>query len=64
VVTLLSVTFVAFRIVHEMDRLRPQPAAAPATKACPYGNIASPVKVRRCPHGTSALRTIQEALPC
>jgi len=55
VVSFLIVAFVAFLIVRSINRLRPQPAAAPATKACPYCDTAIPIKATRCPHCTSEL---------
>ncbi|MGA7625549.1 MAG: large conductance mechanosensitive channel protein MscL [Candidatus Acidiferrales bacterium] len=56
IVDFLIVAFVVFLLVRMVNRWnRPKPAAAPATKECPYCASAIPVKARRCPNCTSEL---------
>lgn len=51
------VAFVMFLLIRQVNRMqRPQPAAAPTTKECPYCFTAIPVKATRCPNCTSELR--------
>jgi large conductance mechanosensitive channel len=57
VVTFIIVAFVVFLIIRVANRLKPQEAAAPNTKDCPYCRMAIPVGAVRCPHCTSELRT-------
>ena len=50
------VAFVIFLLIKQLNRLKkPAPAAAPATKDCPFCLSAIPVKATRCPHCTSQL---------
>jgi large conductance mechanosensitive channel len=56
VVTFIIVAFVVFLIVRVANRLKPQDAAAPTTKDCPYCRMAIPVAATRCPHCTSDLK--------
>ncbi|HVD32407.1 MAG TPA: large conductance mechanosensitive channel protein MscL [Gemmatimonadales bacterium] len=56
VVTFIIVAFVVFLIVRVANRLKPQDAAAPSTKDCPYCRMAIPVTATRCPHCTSDLK--------
>jgi large conductance mechanosensitive channel len=56
VVTFIIVAFVVFLIVRVANRLKPQDAAAPTTKNCPYCRMAIPVTATRCPHCTSDLK--------
>jgi large conductance mechanosensitive channel len=57
VLTFLIVAVVIFLLVKAINRLRrPAPAAAPATKACPYCATDIPIKASRCPNCTSDLR--------
>jgi len=56
VVTFIIVAFVVFLIVRIANRLKPQDAAAPSTKDCPYCRMAIPVSATRCPHCTSDLK--------
>jgi large conductance mechanosensitive channel len=57
VITFLIVAFAVFLLVRAANRLRPPaPAAAPATKDCPYCRMAIPVGATRCPQCTSELR--------
>jgi large conductance mechanosensitive channel len=54
VVTFLIVGFAVFLLVRAANRLqRPEPAAAPTTKACPQCAMAIPLAAKRCPHCTS-----------
>jgi large conductance mechanosensitive channel len=58
VIDFLIVALVIFMIVRQVNRWnKPAPAAAPATKECPYCCSAIPVKATRCPSCTSELRT-------
>ena len=58
--TLIDFTIVAaavFILVRQINRLKKEePAAAPATKECPYCLNAIPVKATRCGHCTSELK--------
>lgn len=56
VVTFIIVAFVVFLIVRMANRLKPQDAATPTTKDCPYCRMAIPVGASRCPHCTSDLK--------
>jgi large conductance mechanosensitive channel len=57
VITFLIVAFAVFLLVRAANRLRPpEPAAAPATKDCPYCRMAIPAGATRCPQCTSELR--------
>ena len=57
VIDFLIVAFVIFLIVRQINRWnKPAPAAAPATKECPYCVSAIPVKATRCPNCRSELR--------
>ena len=56
VVNFLIVAFAVFVVVKQANRLKgPEPAAAPATKECPFCASAIPVKAKRCPQCTSPL---------
>jgi large conductance mechanosensitive channel len=55
----IIVAFVIFLLVKQVNRMRAQPAAAPAaptTKDCPFCATAIPIKAARCPHCTSELK--------
>ena len=57
VITFLIVAFAVFLLVRGANRLQPpEPAAAPATKDCPYCRMAIPAGATRCPQCTSELR--------
>ena len=57
VIDFLIVAFFIFLLVRQVNRLKgPPPAAALATKDCPYCYLAIPIKATRCPHCTSELR--------
>ena len=57
VIDFLIVAFVIFLMVRMINRWdKPAPAAAPATKDCPYCCSAIPLKATRCPNCTSEQR--------
>ena len=50
------VAFVIFLVVRQLNKLqKPEPAAAPTTKDCPYCYSSIPIKATRCPQCTSEL---------
>ncbi|MGX2039959.1 large-conductance mechanosensitive channel protein MscL [Methylocaldum sp. MU1018] len=56
VISFLIVAFAVFLLVRGANKLRrEEPAAAPATKECPYCLSAVALKATRCPHCTSEL---------
>jgi large conductance mechanosensitive channel len=56
VVNFTIVAFAIFMLIRQVNRLkREQPAAAPATKDCPFCLSAVSIKATRCPHCTSQL---------
>jgi large conductance mechanosensitive channel len=59
VLDFLIVAFAIFLLVKQVNRLKrepaPAPAAAPTTKDCPFCLSAIPIKAVRCPHCTSQL---------
>ena len=60
--TLIDFTIVAaavFILVRQVNRLKKEePAAAPATKECPYCLNAIPIQATRCGHCTSELKKL------
>ncbi len=59
VLDFIIVAFVIFLLVKQVNRMRVQPAAAPAaptTKDCPFCATAIPIKAARCPNCTSELK--------
>ncbi len=57
VIDFLIVAFAIFLMVRQINRWnKPEPAAAPATKECPYCASTIPAKATRCPNCTSDLR--------
>jgi large conductance mechanosensitive channel len=57
VLNFVIISFVIFLIVKQVNRMkRPEPAAAPVTRDCPYCTMAVSRKATRCPHCTSELR--------
>jgi len=58
VINFLIVAFAVFLLVRQVNRLapKPAPAAAPATRDCPYCLSAVPAKATKCSHCTSDLR--------
>lgn len=56
IISFLIVAIAVFVLVKQVNRLKREvPAAAPATKDCPYCATAIPVKANRCPNCTSQL---------
>lgn len=56
IVSFLIVAFAIFMVIKNINRLKkPEPAAAPTTKDCPYCATAIPLAATRCPHCTSQL---------
>ena len=56
VIDFLIVAFAVFLLVKQVNRMKRQtPAAAPATKDCPFCVSAIPIPAKRCPHCTSQL---------
>ena len=58
IIDFVIVAFAVFLLVRQVNRLarKPEPAAAPTTKDCPYCASAIPLKATRCPHCTSEFR--------
>ncbi|MCC7117946.1 MAG: large conductance mechanosensitive channel protein MscL [Anaerolineales bacterium] len=57
VIDFLIIAFVIFLIVKSANALKkPEPAAAPTTKDCPYCYSAIALKATRCPHCTSEIK--------
>jgi large conductance mechanosensitive channel len=57
VLDFLIVALVIFLLVRQVNRWgKPEPAAAPTTKECPYCASAIPLKATRCPNCTSEVR--------
>jgi large conductance mechanosensitive channel len=56
IIDFLIVAFAIFLLIRQVNRLKRQaPAAAPATKDCPFCASAIPIPAKRCPHCTSQL---------
>ncbi|HXZ13903.1 MAG TPA: large-conductance mechanosensitive channel protein MscL [Candidatus Sulfotelmatobacter sp.] len=56
VIDFIIVAFAIFLLVRQINRWSKPPAAAPATKDCPFCCSAIPIKATRCPNCTSELR--------
>jgi large conductance mechanosensitive channel len=59
VIDFLIISAVIFVLIRQVNRLRREPAPAPAvptTKACPHCIFTIPIKATRCPHCTSEVR--------
>src|SRR5580704_2386297 len=58
VINFLIVAFAVFLLVRQVNRFapKPAPAAAPATRECPYCLSTIPAKATKCLHCTSELR--------
>ena len=57
IISFLIVAFAVFLLVKQVNRMKsPAPAAAPATKDCPYCASSISIKATRCPNCTSALK--------
>ncbi|HEY3418038.1 MAG TPA: large conductance mechanosensitive channel protein MscL [Armatimonadota bacterium] len=64
VIDFVIVAFAIFLLVRQINRFkRQEPAAAPATKDCPFCYSAIPVQASRCPHCTSQLAEESTAKP-
>lgn len=57
IINFLIVAFAVFLLVRQVNRFvpKPAPAAAPATRDCPYCLTAIPAKATKCAHCTSEL---------
>lgn len=60
IITFIIVAFVVFLLVKAMNRMnemgaKPEPAAEPTTKVCPFCATEIPLKAQRCPNCTSTL---------
>ncbi len=58
VINFIIMAFVVFMIVKVMNKLKEEPApapAAPTTKKCPFCKTDIPLDATRCPHCTSSL---------
>ena len=57
VLDFLVVAFAIFLLVRQVNRWnKPEPAAAPTTKDCPYCATQIPVAATKCPNCTSEIR--------
>jgi len=60
VINFLIVAFAIFLLIRQVNRFKraqEAPAAAPATRDCPFCLLAIPIKATRCGHCTSALQS-------
>jgi large conductance mechanosensitive channel len=59
VINFLIVAFAVFLLVKQVNRIKsqpaPAPAAAPTTRECPFCATTIPIKAKRCPNCTSTL---------
>jgi large conductance mechanosensitive channel len=59
IISFLIIAFAVFLVIRQINKLRAKaatPAAAPATKECPYCYSAVAIKATRCPFCTSTLK--------
>jgi large conductance mechanosensitive channel len=57
IIDFVIVAFAIFLLIRMVNRWnKPEPAAAPSTKDCPYCATAIPLAAKRCPNCTSELR--------
>jgi large conductance mechanosensitive channel len=59
IISFLIIAFAVFLIIRSINRMKRKaeaPAAAPATKECPYCFSVIPIKATRCPSCTSPLK--------
>ena len=57
IIDFIIVAFAIFLLIRMVNRWnKPEPAAAPVTKECPYCAAAIPIAAKRCPNCTSELR--------
>jgi large conductance mechanosensitive channel len=54
-VAFVIVAFALFLLIRQLSRLLPKPAAAPATRDCPYCLSSVALKATRCAHCTAQL---------
>jgi large conductance mechanosensitive channel len=56
IIDFLIVAFAIFLLIRQVNKMkRPQPAAAPTVKDCPFCASSIPLQAKRCPHCTSQL---------
>ncbi len=57
IIDFLLVALAIFLLIKQINKLKrkPEPAAAPTTKDCPFCVTAIPIQALRCPHCTSQL---------
>jgi large conductance mechanosensitive channel len=55
VISFLIIAIVVFLLIRQVNRFRPKPVVAPATKDCPQCAMAIPVAAKRCGNCTSQL---------
>jgi len=56
IIDFVIVAFVIFLLIRTMTRMqKPDPAAEPTTRECPYCNTTISIKAKRCPNCTSQL---------
>lgn len=57
IIDFVIIAFAIFVVIRQINRLaaKPEPAAAPTTKECPYCASTIALKATRCPHCTSEL---------
>ena len=61
IIDFVIVAFAIFLLIRMVNRWnKPEPAAAPSTKDCPYCATAIPLAAKRCPNCTSELRAWRE----
>ncbi|HEX3529618.1 MAG TPA: large-conductance mechanosensitive channel protein MscL [Thermoanaerobaculia bacterium] len=59
VIDFLIVAFVIFLVTRQLARFKkPEPAAAPTTRQCPFCDTAISLKASRCPHCTSEVKAV------
>ena len=57
VIDFVIVAFAIFMVIKQINRLKkPEVAAAPTTKDCPFCLMSVPIKASRCGHCTSELK--------
>ena len=66
-INFLLMALVVFIVVKQLNRLhemgkKPEPAAAPTQKECPFCKSMIPLGAVRCPHCTSQLESVQESV--
>jgi large conductance mechanosensitive channel len=58
-INFLIVAFAVFLLVKQVNRIKsqpaPAPAAAPTTRECPFCATTIPIKAKRCPNCTSSI---------